>query len=78
MQAIREERDSDRLESYSRQSEVETITHRNEVVCGSCARILFVDDETINNLARALEAEQDNQFMCDECSEELQDQAFAR
>lgn len=78
MQAIREERDSDRLDEYSRQSEVETITHRNEVVCGSCARILFVDDETAANVSRALEIDPDNQFMCDECSEELQDQAFAR
>jgi hypothetical protein len=76
MIAAREERDADRVENYVKYTEHPTQTNSQEIVCGTCAKAFYVDEQTFHDLSRAIEFDIDNQFVCDDCVEEFHRQAY--
>ncbi len=54
----------------------QTAINQNEMVCGTCRKVYFVDKETLERVENALEYDSDNLFICDECGVADQDAAF--
>jgi hypothetical protein len=54
------------------------MTERNgiEVRCGSCARPVYVDDETYRFGSDEIKSGGDNPFRCENCEEEFDDPAY--
>jgi hypothetical protein len=45
----------------------------HEVICGSCGRTYFADNEAYESQLRAMEFDPDNSFVCDACEIEGED-----
>ena len=76
MPHLREEADADYMENCGSMTDYRTQLNKHEVLCGSCGRTVFVDDEINEQFHRAIEHGQDNQLVCDQCREESDDLAY--
>ena len=77
MPHLREEADGDRAENYVVMTDHKTEQNLYELFCASCGRTMYVDSETREQFARAIEHDLDNQFICDQCQREQDEMAYA-
>jgi ferredoxin len=77
MPQIREEADADTTENYNRYTDHKTNRNKFEVLCGTCAKVCYVDEKTHENFVRSMEHNPDNPFLCDACLDEYNDLAYA-
>jgi hypothetical protein len=79
MQArLREEFDADRVESPGTATEYMTEQNRFEISCGTCFKTLYADSETSESLLRSIEEGLDNPYLCGECQEEFEEEAYEK
>ena len=52
-----------------------TAENQQELRCGVCGDLSFVDEETFRRVTRAIEEGLDNPFMCGDCEDEYDDLA---
>jgi hypothetical protein len=79
MQArLREEFDADRVENPVTFTDYMTDRNKFEISCGSCFKTLYADSETSEALLRSIEEGLDNPYLCSECQDELEEEAYER
>lgn len=75
MTRIREEFDAD-LDRENRPTPYKTDKNRNEVICETCGKPFFIDDEARENVKRAAEHGLGETFVCEECESAYQEAAY--
>jgi hypothetical protein len=72
---LREEFDADVMTGPV-PTDYRTETNRHEVPCSVCGKPFYIDDETKEDIERALENDLDNPFVCFDCEEEYDELAY--
>lgn len=72
----REALDADLGERYLGITEYRTKENRHEVDCSWCGKVYYTDNITYENILRAMEFGPDSSFVCDECGQETDAQAY--
>lgn len=70
MATSRAQFDADRIESHPPFTEFPTPTNQHRLSCGNCNQPLYVDAQTFDSAARAIEGGLDSPFLCDGCRDE--------
>jgi hypothetical protein len=70
MQTSRAQYDADLAENRVTHTKVPTDTNQYVLNCGICNQSLYVDKQTYENAARAVEEGLDNPFLCSDCEDE--------
>jgi hypothetical protein len=73
---LRSQTDPDQTRVVSGPTDQRMALNQHEVHCGMCGKISFVDEETLHQINRAINAGLDNPFSCSDCVEEYDDLAF--
>ncbi len=72
---LREEFDAD-VVTGPVPTDYRTDENRNEVNCSVCNKTFYVDDQTKQDLERALEKDLEDQFVCSDCEAEYDELAY--
>ena len=73
---IRSEYDGDFPNKLHQIKSYKTEDHQQEIRCGVCGKLYYVDEETFRQLEKMMEYDLDNQFLCEDCERDYQDAAF--
>ena len=77
MPNLREEIDADYTTGRRPFTEFRTEQNPHEITCSSCGGRVFADDAGYDHVTRALEHDPDNQFVCDQCIEDADEEHLA-
>lgn len=72
MTQLREEIDADLHPSPVHFADLKSDRHCHALLCGSCGRTVYADDAGHDRYLRKLAYDPDNQFMCNECDDEIE------
>lgn len=73
----REEIDADLGERYVDISDYRSGTNQHEIDCGTCGKVYYTNNVTHENILRTIEQGLDNPFVCDDCQQEIDAEAYA-
>jgi hypothetical protein len=73
---LREEFDADLIENFVAITDYITDRNKYEINCGTCFKTLYADKETSEGIYRSIEEGLDNPFLCSECQQELEEEAY--
>ena len=75
MTTLRSYIDPDQQSATTGPTFFKTERNQQEVRCGMCSRVEYVDEETLRFVSDAIKAGRDNPFRCEICEEEDDDPA---
>jgi len=75
MQRQRSFYESDRIEQLQQPTRYITQLNKNEVYCGMCGDVYFLDDVQFKTVNRVIENTLENPFLCQECEFERDEDA---
>lgn len=67
MGRLRSYYDADLSETGGQPTRVKTEENKNEVYCGACGEIFYVDDVQFEQMNKVIEETQENPFLCKDC-----------
>ena len=76
MQRLRSFYDADRENNSSVPTNYQTGDNQNELYCGMCGEIYFVDDFVFENVNKVIEETLENPFVCQDCLDEYEELAY--
>ena len=68
--------DSDRIEQLQQPTRYRTSLNKNEVYCGMCGDIFFLDDVKFKGYRHVVEKTLENPFLCEECDFQNEEKAY--
>lgn len=73
---LREEIDGDFGDHFVSISDYRTGENQHEVDCGTCGKVFYADNLTHENIVRVIEQGLDNPFVCIDCQQEIDAEAY--
>lgn len=73
----REELDADLGERYVDFSDFRSGRNHHEIDCGMCGKVFYTNNIIHENIVRTIEQGLDNPFVCDDCQQEIDAEAYA-
>ena len=67
MGRLRSYYDADLSETGGQPTRVKTEENKNEVYCGACGEMFYVDDVQFEQMNKVIEETQENPFLCKDC-----------
>lgn len=73
---LRDQIDADVIENFVAITDYVTNRNKYEINCGMCFKTLYADRQTSEGIYRSIEQGLDNPFLCDDCQQELEEEAY--
>ncbi len=72
MSRLRSFYDADRAEDFAQPTNYKTERNQNEIYCGVCGEMFFVDDISFEEISKTVEETLENPFICEDCRQEYE------